>query len=107
MTAFAQVERRHTPRQLVFMGAECRLGGAALTGVIRDQSNGGVFFTPTQDGDIILKKVQLSFEPELGDFVLLTYADENILMRKPATVCWFGYSHEHSCEGLGLAFVED
>ena len=72
--------------------------------MVRDESKDGVFFAPTQHGDVVLEKPMLSFEPELGEFVLLTYASGNSLVRKMATVRWHGYSQEHSCQGLGLAF---
>lgn len=107
MSALAQAERRVAPRQFVQRGAECRLGGAALTGMVRDESRDGVFFAPTQHGDVVLGKPMLSFEPELDELVLLTYASGNSLVRKLARVRWYGYSQEHSCEGLGLAFDDN
>jgi hypothetical protein len=72
--------------------------------MVRDESKGGVFFVPSQHGDVPLAKPSLPFDPQPGELVLLTYASGNSLVRKLAQVRWCGYSSEHSCEGMGLAF---
>ncbi len=102
MQAAALANRRASERRLVQRSAECRLGGSHLPGEVRDESRGGVFFA-FSDGDSTPGDAHLRYEPELGDAVMLAYADGD---RTVATVRWRGHSSEHGCLGLGLQFDE-
>ncbi len=100
MQSAALANRRTSARRLVQRSAECRLGGSRLAGEVRDESRGGVFFAVGEATD---EATALRYEPELGDPVMLAYADGD---RTVATVRWRGHSSEHGCSGLGLQFDE-
>lgn len=98
----APSEKRVYVRQRVSREAECRVGGSRLTGAIRDESEGGVFFVPLGVNDDA--STTLPYEPELGDTVVLAYPEEPEPALALATIRWRGFSREHGCEGLGLMF---
>jgi hypothetical protein len=102
-------DRRNGPRVPVEWQAECRLGDKVASGVVRDVSGGGVFFTPILSEQTLAgRRFHILSFLEPGDTVVLTYQPD--WQTQPlmvlATVSWVGFSRDNDADGAGLCFQE-
>ena len=102
--------KRIDERMAVRWKAECRMGGLAVRGTIRDVSSGGVFFAADRDrmrqpralDDNLLNDLEQD-DRVLVRFTVMPFKNER---QHVAVVRWMGRSDAHQCTGLGLQFDE-
>lgn len=102
-------DKRLESRVPIRWRAACKLGGMNATGLLRDISGSGAFFSaagPEAEHDPTAEQA-IEFLQQ-GDTVVLTFKpdwQENPVIMM-ATVKWIGFSRDNEVDGAGLEFEE-